>query len=148
MANTWDTIEGVWNPVSSNPTIDTLASAVETAINIVGDSFDIVGTAMPSMLEKATMDLGEPDQIKIVKSVTPRITGKEGTKVYIRVGMQFSPDDAIAWSGEELYTIGGDREVFFTEKGRFVSIRMRTQDIGVGWKCHGFYIKVAVSGKY
>lgn len=148
MANTWDTIEGVWNPVSSNPTIDTLASAVETAINIVGDSFDIVGQAMPSMLEKATMDLGEPDQIKIVKSVTPRITGKEGTQVYIRIGTQFSPDDAITWSGEELYTIGTDREVFFTEKGRFISIRMRTEDLGTNWTCHGFYIKAAVSGKY
>jgi len=137
-----------WKPFSSNPTVDTLSSAVTSAINIIGDAYDIDGVAMPSQLEKVTMDLGDPDMIKMVKSVTPRITATAGTKIYIRIGTQFNPDDTISWGSEQLYTVGTDREAFFTQKGRFISIRMRTQDIGANWKCHGFYIKAAQSGKY
>jgi hypothetical protein len=145
---TWDSYNSPWKSFSSNPTVDTLASAVTLAINIIGDTFDIVGVAMPSRLEKATMDMGDPDRIKMVKSVTPRITATAGTKVYIRIGTQFNPDDTIVWGSEVLYTVGTDREAHFTEQGRFISIRMRTQDIGANWKCHGFYIKTKPVGKY
>jgi frataxin-like iron-binding protein CyaY len=145
---TWDSYNTTWKSFSSNPTVDTLASAVTSAINIIGDTYDIDGVAMPSRLEKATMDLGDPDQIKIVKSITPRITASAGTKVYIRVGTQMAPDDDISWGNEQLYTVGTDREAFFTQKGRFISVRMRTQDTGANWKCHGFYIKAAQSGRY
>jgi frataxin-like iron-binding protein CyaY len=145
---TWDSYNTTWKSFSSNPTVDTLASAVASAINIIGDTYDIDGVAMPSRLEKATMDLGDPDQVKIVKSITPRITATAGTKIYIRVGTQMAPDDDISWGNEQLYTVGTDREAFFTQKGRFISVRMRTQDIGASWKCHGFYIKAAQSGRY
>ena len=148
MANTWNTVEGSWAPFSSNPTVDTLVSAVTTAINIIGDTFDIDGAAMTSKLEKVTMDLGDPDTIKMVKSVTPIITADTGTKVYIRIGTQFTPDEDILWGTEQLYTVGTDREVFFTQKGRYISVRLRTQDIGANWKCHGFYMDVALTGKY
>ena len=144
----WDGRNTTWKSFSSNPTVDTLSSAVTLAINIIGDTFDIDGAAMTSKLEKVTMDLGEPDFIKVVKSVTPRITATSGTKVYIRIGTQMKPDDNITWGTEQLYTVGTDRESYFTQKGRFISIRMRTQDIGANWTCHGFYIKAAMSGKY
>ncbi len=148
MANTWDTVEGSWAPFSSNPTVDTLVSAVTTAINIIGDTFDIDGAAMTSKLEKVTMDLGDPDKIKIVKSVTPRITADAGTKIYIRIGTQLTPDEAISWGTEQLYTVGTDRESFFSQKGRYISVRFRTQDIGANWAIHGFYIKAAESGRH
>jgi frataxin-like iron-binding protein CyaY len=145
---TWDSFNTTWKSFSSNPTVDVLSSAVDLAINIIGDTFDMVGAAMPSRLEKVTMDFGDPDTIKMVKSVTPRITGIAGTKVFIRLGTQFNPDDNIVWGSEQTYTIGTDREVFFTQKGRFISIRMRTQDIGDNWTCHGLFFKAATSGKY
>jgi len=145
---TWDSYNTTWKPFSSNPTIDTLSSAVTSAINIIGDTFDIDGVAMPSKLEKLTMDLGDPDAIKIIKSVTPRITGSVGTVVYIRIGTQMLSDDNVTWGSEQAYTIGTDREVYFTQKGRFLSIRMRTQAVGDNWKCHGFFFSTAVSGKY
>jgi len=145
----YDSYAGVtYKSFSSNPTVDTLSSAVTSAIHILGDSFDIDGSVMPSLLEKATMDLGDPDSIKIVKSVTPRITANTGTKIYIRIGTQFNPDDDISWGNEFLYTAGTDREAHFTEKGRYISVRMRTQDIGANWKCHGFFVSYAISGRH
>ena len=103
---------------------------------------------MSSMLEKATMDLGDPDAIKFIESVVPRITASNGTVVHIRVGVQFSPDDSISWSGEQTYIVGTDREAHFHEKGRFISVRFRTDGTGVNWKLHGFYIKGKPSGRY
>ena len=146
---TYTSYAGVpYRSASSNPTVDSLASAVTSAINKIGETYDLDGAAMVSKLEKTTMDLGNPDKVKIIKSVTPRITGTAGTKVYIRLGTQMNPDDTVTWSGEQTYTIGTDREAFFIVKGRFISIRMRTQDVGANWKCHGFYLKGAESGGY
>ena len=148
VSGTWASITGAWAPTSQNPTVDTLATANTLAIHAIDDTFDFDGSAMSSYLEKATMDLGEPDQVKMVKSVTPRITANTGTKVYIRVGTQLNPDDVISWSAEVLYTVGTDREAHFSEKGRYISVRMRTQDTATSWKCHGFYIKAKTSGKH
>ena len=145
---TYDTTTDLYKPFSANPTIDSLASAVTLAINIIGDTFDIDGSPMTSKLEKTMIDLGDPDHVKIIKSVTPRITANVGTKVYIRLGYQMEPDDNVTWTDEVLYTVGTDREAHFTMTGRFISIRMRTQDAGDNWKCHGFYFKAKRSGKY
>ncbi len=102
---------------------------------------------MVSSLEKLTMDLGT-DEIKIVKSVSPRITAETGTNIYINVGYQFNPDDDITWATEQLYIVGVDRKTDFTVKGRYISVRFRTQDAATNWKLHNFHIDAAVSGSY
>ena len=146
---TYTSYAGVpYRTVSSNPTVDALAGIVTLAINTIGDTYDIDGVAFPSKLEKKSMDFEYPDKIKMVKSVTPRITGIAGTQVYIRIGTQMNADDSITWGTEQVYTIGTDREVFFTQKGRFISIRLRTQEVGDYWKCHGLYIKAALTSAY
>jgi len=144
----WEDYVGTWKSFTTNPTEDTLLIAVTLSLNIIGNVYDINGVAMRSKLEKITMDLGYPDDIKMIKSVTPRITANDGTKIYMSVGTQFNPDDDVSWGSEFLYTVGTDREAFFTEKGRYISLRMRTQDVGVNWKCMGFYFKAAISGKH
>lgn len=134
-------------PLSKNPTTDTLVSATDGQLNIVDETFDLVSTTMTSSLEKLTMDLGN-DSVKIVRSITPRITADVGTKVYIRVGSQMNPDDQITWGTEQLYTVGTDRKSDFMVKGRYISIKFRTQDPLTNWKIHGFIFDVAKSGQY
>jgi len=46
------------------------------------------------------------------------------------------------------YTVGADREAHVSAKGRYISVRMRTQDTNTSWKCHGFFFKGKVSGKH
>ena len=142
--------ENVTNVPTVSPVVDAISvSQVQySQLNTIDDSTDIEGRVFPTRLEKKTMDLGNPDAIKIIKKVTPRITGTAGTIVYIRIGTQMLSDDDVSWGTEQQYTIGTDREVYFTQKGRFISIRMRTQNIGDSWKCHGFYIDAAETGRY
>jgi len=137
-----------YSPASANATADSLASAATLAINTLEETNDIDGVAMPSKLEKLTMALGDEDQIKLISSVTPRITANAGTTIYIRIGTQNMPDDTISWSSEVAYVVGTDREAYFTEKGRYISIRMRTQDTDTHWKCHGFSFDFNYSGKH
>lgn len=145
---TWATTTRTWKSPSSNPTFDALAIAKTLSIDAVDDTQDFNTTVMLSRLEKATMDLGDPDHVKMIKSVTPRVTAEAGTVIYIRVGTQMAPDDPITWSTERAYTVGTDRETHFSVKGRFISVRMRTQDMNTSWKCHGFYIKAKRAGKH
>ena len=146
--NIIDSYTQIYKPFSDNPTVDTLGSAATLAINTIGETNDFDGSAMTSSLEKLTMDLGDSDQVKMIKSVTPRITANAGTVIYIRIGTQLNPEDVISWGSEVAYTVGTDREAHFTQKGRFISIRMRTQNTNTYWKCHGFYFKAALSGKH
>jgi len=134
-------------PISDNPTTDTLVSATSGQLGILDDTFDSFGIPMVSSLEKRTMDLGS-DSVKIVKSISPRITAATGTIVYIRVGYQFHPDDEIIWSTEQQYIVGVDRKSDFTVKGRYISVRFRTQDLATNWKLHSFFIDAAQSGQY
>ena len=152
LSGTWANLATTWQPYwdapSANPTADALHSIATLAINTIDDTFDFEGSPMSSRLEKATMDLGDPDRIKFIESVVPRITASNGTVVHIRVGVQFSPDDSISWSGEQTYIVGTDREAHFLEKGRFISVRFRTDGTAVNWKLHGFYLKGRESGRY
>ncbi len=148
ISTTWATDTSIWQPASANPTVDTLASATTLAIHSIDETSDIDGAAFPSRLEKATMDLGDPESVKLVDAVVPRITANNGTIIHIRVGSQFNPDDSISWSPEQTYTVGTDREAHFSVKGRYISVRMRTDASGVAWKCHGFFLKVKNSGRH
>jgi len=147
-AVTWDSQAITWNPISNNPTIDTLVSASDLRLGIIDDSYDNYGVAMPSLLEKTTMDLDQEDYVKVIKSITPRITAEAGTEVFISVGTQMHPDDSIVWGNEQLYTVGIDREVLFSQKGRYISVRLRTQGANLYWQFHGLTFKAALSGKY
>ena len=152
LTGTIDTLDTTYSPTidlpAANPTADSLHNSTTLAIHVIDQTNDIDGSPFSSRLEKATMDLGDPDSIKMVESVVPRITADSGVKIFIRIGTQYRPDDSINWSPEQTYTVGTDREAHFHEKGRFISVRFRTDGKGVNWKLHGFYIKAKESGKY
>jgi len=145
---TWDSQARSWNPLSQNPTTDTLVSAATLKLGILDQGNNVFDVAMNTTLEKTSMDFGDPDSIKIIKTIRPRITANAGTSIYIRVGVQFNADDPIQWNTERLYTVGTDREAYFTCKGRYISVRFRTQDIDETWALHGFTIETALSGNY
>jgi len=145
---TYNATTDFYHQYNQNSTADNIAGAATLAINQLDQTNDFDGAAMASSLEKLSMDFGDPENIKMIKSVRPRITADAGTKIYIRLGTQDHPDDQINWGNEVVYMVGTDREAYFTTKGRFISIRMRTQDTGVHWKCHGFAFDKIHCGKY
>jgi len=135
-------------PVASNPTTDTLISASTLKLGIIDQGFDVYTVPMPSILEKNSMILGDEGVIKLIRSVTPQITAPVGTSIFIRIGSQFHPDDPIIYSPEQEYKVGIDRKSDFMVKGRYISIRFRTQNAGDTWKLHGFYFTVAMGEAY
>ena len=136
-----------YSPLSDNPTTDTLLVASSLRLGVLDESFDFISSPMTTQLEKVTMELGT-NNVKIVNSVTPRITASAGAIVYIRIGVQFNPDDEITWATERPFKVGIDREAHFHEKGRYISVRFRTHDSAISWKLHSFDIEIAKGGKY
>jgi hypothetical protein len=136
-----------YSPVSDNPTTDTLISATASKLGIIDQSFDNYGVAMVSTLEKLSMDFGTM-AVKIVKSITPKIEATAGTVINIRVGTQDRADDVIRYSPEVQFVVGTDREAHFLSKGRFISVRFRTDGLGSDWVMHGFSVELAEAGRY
>jgi hypothetical protein len=152
LTGTWETIDTTWRETwdadSVNPTADTLMQAATLSLNVIGETYDFDGLPMATLLEKTSMDLGDPESVKIINSVVPRITADAGTIIFIRIGTQLLPDESINWSSERQFVVGTDKEAHFHEKGRYVSVRMRTEGLGTKFVCHGFYIEAKESGKY
>ena len=88
LSGTWATLDTTWQPYwngpAANPTSDSIHSVATLAINNVDDTFNFEGSPMTSKLEKVTMDLGDPESVKIIDSVVPRITADAGTP-FVRV---------------------------------------------------------------
>lgn len=111
--------------------------ALSTGLFIIDETNDFDSQAMSSSLEKQSMDLGDMHRVKLVNKVVPQITAPNGTKVYIRLGVQMRPDESISWLQEVLFTVGEDDHVSVIGKGRYISIKLRTEDLNTSWKCHG-----------
>lgn len=142
----WEDYIGSWLPISNNPTTDTLVSASTMKLGIIDDGYDSYNVPMPSSLEKHSMGL-DSDRIKMVDSIIPRITADVGTQLWIRIGTQMLPDDTITWHPEQEYIVGTDRDTHHLAKGRYISVRFRTDSAGLNWKLHGFRMKTKECGK-
>lgn len=133
---------------SENPTNDAVAKATSFAIHNMDETFDNVGVAIPTKLEKISMDFGDHETIKFVSKIIPRITADTGVKIFIRVGTQQFADDTVFWHEEQTFCVGVDCEVSTLAKGRYISVRLRTQEVNVPWKFHGISFDIKESGRF
>ena len=138
----------LYESASENPTNDTLAKATDFAIHNMDETFDNLGTAIPTKLEKLSMDFGDHETIKFVSKIVPRITANTGVKVFIRVGTQQFADDVVFWHEEQTFCVGVDCEVSTLAKGRYISVRLRTQEVNVPWQFHGLSFDIKESGRF
>ncbi len=105
---------------------------------------DLDGQPITALISRASMDFGEPDRVKTVKAIWPRVQLSTGT-FEVRVGTQSNAYDPIAW-GAWLPWAGEDKvDVFAT--GRLISVEMRSVGGGL-WRCSGFDVELGMRGRY
>ncbi len=144
----YDSSNFVYNLTSANPTNDSLAKATSFAIHNMNEGFDNLGVAIPSLLEKDSMDFGSPSVVKLITKIIPKITAVPGTEVHIRIGTQFDPDDVIVYQPEQIFTVGTSRELSTIAKGKYISIRLRTDDVNAAWRLHSLELEVQDAGRF
>jgi hypothetical protein len=109
------------------------------------DQFD--GENFLSYVTRESMPLLDRHNFKLVKGVYPRMTSTGNPTVYFRLGTQVNATDAIEWSAEMPFVVGVDDKVDFYSKGRYHSLRCRSED-DVNWALHSFDFDVELAERW
>ena len=105
------------------------------------------GEPIEGVLEKASMDFGDYDKIKLVQSVYPMILGEDGMTLKVRVGVQQNDSEPVTWSLEQDYIVGQTSRIPCTEAGRLISLQI----VGATnnrWRCYSVEFEYTLSGRF
>ncbi len=124
-AGSWSADGSVWDFALTGSTGDDVVAGGD-ALYLISDgdaagAFDVIE---PVYLLKTAASLGNSDEAKLVRRVWPRIRGRSGESVSIRVGTSEEAEAPVRWGPAVAYEIGSGRPVDVLQRGRFVSLEL------------------------
>ncbi len=150
----WDTYPGNWNQTNFNPAQDELVTANnDSTFYSIDTGADAAGADIVSTLSRESLDFGEPDRVKFVKAIWPRVAGiaantfENGSSFKIRVGTQMEPHESITWEPFQNFTAGNAAKVDVLARGRLISVEIQSTG-GGRWRCSGFDFEYELRGRY
>jgi hypothetical protein len=147
-ADSWDDDATAWNQDEFGPTEPRLLMASDDeAIYMAdaGSSFD--GTGIPAALGRTGITFDDPDTVKLIRSITPRIDAPAGTVVYISAGGSMDAEVAPSYGTPVAYTVGSTRKADLFASGRFLAWRI-TSTAGPRWRIKSMTADVQMMGAY
>lgn len=123
-----------------------MASAA-SALYLADSGGTFAGTAVSAMLERTGMAFGDPDTVKLLKSITPRVSAPAGTVLTIQFGASMSAEVAPTWSDAVTYTVGTDVKAFSFAQGRFLAYRISSTSTQP-WSVKSMDFEIQSTGKW
>lgn len=146
--DSWNDAVNAWNQDELSPAQSRLLTTHATpAIRAVDVSAKFDGAVFTSKLERIGLAFDKPDQVKLLKSVYPRIDAAKGTKVQIQVGGTNDTEVAPTWSDPVVYTVGQTYKADAFASGRFIAIRYQSLD-NQPWRVRSYDVDVQMQGMY
>lgn len=145
---TWDEIATLWNQDEYAPTSPRLLMASTTPAIYMADAgakFD--ATAITATLERVGMAFDDPEMVKTLKSIRPRIDAPAGTLVYITFGASMDAEQAPTWGTPIPYTVGTTRKADGFATGRFLAVRYSSTG-GAKWRIKSYSAEIEPRGMY
>lgn len=148
-ADTWGADDAIWNssdiPLAQSSLI--MANSDKLLLVVDDSQTKFHATEYPSRIERTGLAFDKPDQVKMVRSVTPRIDGASGGVVYIQVGGSMDPEGEYSWSDPVRYTIGTTRKADCFATGRFLAYRIYSTS-GLWWRVRSLDLDIVAMGAY
>lgn len=125
LVGTTDSLVGAVDANDFTPSDSRLILAsTAPALYLADSTGTYAGTAVSAMLERTGMAFGDPDTVKLLKSMTPRVNASTGTVLTIQFGASLSAEVAPTWSDAITYTVGTDVKAFGFAQGRYLAYRV------------------------
>jgi len=122
----WDGDGTGWDSGIISEIDDSVVMGSQHSINVAGAALDFGGAAIPTVLEKASMDFGDPVTVKNLLQVWLTTEGRPGDVLTVRCGGQMARGDDILWGIDHTFIIGSDDYIEVDVTGRFLSIRVES----------------------
>lgn len=148
----WDNDGSLWNQQSYNAASESLlfgkpndASPTSSKFYNVDAANQFDGVNIGANVGKYGMSFDEPDRLKFVKRVYPKIDATAGVQVYCRVGSAMTEKGAISWSNEVTFNVGTDQYIDTFAQGKLLSFEFRSDGL-LPWKLTGFDVEAEIRG--
>ena len=159
--NTWDADSQAWDldttnwnaQQSSGSQRDMMLASTDEATPLAsrllevdtGSDFD--GVPINATIQKTSMHFGEPEKLKLIRRVWPKVQANAGTAIDIRIGSQMAIEDPIEWSASQSFIQGTTRHIDTFTQGRYLSFEASTVG-GVQWQMSGFDLEMELRGYF
>ena len=145
----WDTSSDYWSSIGSSTESSNLklfaAGTESTEIYQMNNGYSADDEPFLSFLEITKLDLDDvtgqaTNTIKRINQVLPQISGN-GT-VNIQLGHSNSPQEGVSWLPAVEYEIDTDHKVDIRSSGRYLALRIESQNTTGWWVLNGLDIEV------
>ncbi len=131
----WDDDGTPWPFEVSVVTLDDVLVAGAFGFAVVSDpeAEDFIGGEVFARVEKSGLAFGDAQVRKMVSRIWPKITGRDGDQLEIRLGGQEITGGPVALQPPVMFTIGQDYPIDTFVQGRFLSMEITSQG-GAPWR--------------
>lgn len=144
----WKDAVTAWNQDELSPAqLRLLTTHTNPSIRAVDVSATFDGTVFTSTLERTGLAFDQPDTVKLVRAVYPRIDAAKGTQVQIQVGGTNDVEAPVDWQPPVTYTVGSTYKANTFASGRFLAIRFQSLD-NQPWRLRSLDLDIKMQGKY
>lgn len=154
-AAAWDTDSDAWEDditlwsgaefLKSSNSLILVNSSPAITVADSGVTFNTVG--YPASMERTGLSFDNPDVMKLLRSISPRITGESGRTVYVQFGGAMDAYSTVTWSDAVPYVIGTSYKINSFASGRFLAYRIYSTD-SFDWAVRSIDLDVVTMGSY
>ena len=151
---TWDTDSGTWDDdatpwnstsASLNRTLSLMASE-DQKLFLLDSTYTNDGAAITSVLERKGLSLGEPEAMKLIRGVRPRIYGDNGY-VNVQVGYGNTPYEEPTYNTAVPFYVNSTVSVDSFVTGRYMAIKF-TNGTATNWRLDSYDVDVQKAGNW
>ena len=147
-AGTWDSDTSYWNQNENTTSAERLfLASANTKIYLEDSGATFGGTAFSQILERDGLHMDAPEQVKLLKSIRPRIDAVPGTVINVYMGGALDQSSGTTWNGPYPFTVGTDYKVSGMASGRYLGVRFESTTTA-RWRIKSFDVEFDLLGEY
>ena len=142
-SQSWDLDTSQWGETDYSPTVIKNLMAGSTLFYLGDDTEQSNNSNITAYAERIGLDFDDPNRIKYIKRIWPRIetTGD----ITVSVGQQMERSDSVTWTD---YTYSsGDEKIDVDVSGRFIAFRI-SSNTDVRWDLKEYDIEFELRGRF
>ncbi len=146
---TWDGSTDSWGTQSYDDTVEHLVWTESEGKQLQRHESGnlILGSAMPTLIERTGIDLGDPSTVKYVSAVYPKMwTSSSDATFNVWTAHQMNTEDAVTWEGPKVFNPDTMNKISVRTSGKFFGIRMESNG-DFDWLLSGLEWETATSGR-
>jgi hypothetical protein len=144
---TWDSDNTPWDGSSAqlNRTLSVIASNNQKLF-LLDNGYTNNGTAINAFIERKGLSVGEPESVKLIRGVRPRIFGDNGY-VNVQVGYGATPYDEPIYNPAVQFNVNSTVSIDSMVTGRYMAIKF-SSGTATNWRLDSYDVDVQKAGNW